>query len=97
MLDVGCGPGSITADLGERVAPGTVPAIDPSPSVVEQAAAHCRERGLENVEVTVGDVHALDPADGRFDVVHAHQVLQHLRDPVEPPASHRARWRRRAG
>lgn len=83
VLDVGCGPGTITADLAERVAPGTVLAIDPARAVVEQAAAHCLQRGLTNVEVTVGDVYALDPADGRFDVVHAHQVLQHLPDPVE--------------
>ena len=30
----------------------------------------------------MGDVHALDFPDHTFDVVHAHQVLQHVADPV---------------
>ncbi len=47
LLDVGCGPGTITMDLAERVAPG------------------------------------LRFDDARFDVVHAHQLLQHLTRPVE--------------
>jgi SAM-dependent methyltransferase len=37
---------------------------------------------VANAEVMVGDVHALTHADAEFDVVHAHQVLQHLADPV---------------
>ena len=82
VLDVGCGPGTITADLAERVAPGTVTAIDSSAAVLEQAARLASERGLENVEFAVADVHALDFPSGTFDVVHAHQVLQHVADPV---------------
>ena len=39
-------------------------------------------RGLDGVDYLVGDVHALDLPDGGFDVVHAHQVLQHVADPV---------------
>ena len=39
-------------------------------------------RGLDNVRFDTGDVYRLDFADGAFDVVHAHQVLQHLTDPV---------------
>ncbi len=37
---------------------------------------------MTNVEFGVGDVYALDHEDATFDVVHAHQVLQHLSDPV---------------
>ncbi len=35
-----------------------------------------------NVRFATGDVYALDFDDASFDVVHAHQVLQHLQDPV---------------
>jgi len=80
VLDVGCGPGTITADIGRRVAPGKVLGIDASAGVIEQA-----RRGADggpNVEFRVADLHALDVEDGAFDVVHAHQVLQHLADPV---------------
>ena len=83
LLDVGCGPASITADLAERVAPGRVVALDAAAGALEAARATLRERRLsEQVEVTSGDVMALPFEDTSFDVVHAHQVLQHLADPV---------------
>ena len=83
LLDVGCGPASITADLTERVAPGRVVALDAAAGALEAARATLRERRLsEQVEVTSGDVMALPFEDASFDVVHAHQVLQHLADPV---------------
>ena len=83
LLDVGCGPASITADLAERVAPGRVVGLDAAAGALEAARATLRERGLsEQVEVTSGDVMALPFEDASFDVVHAHQVLQHLSDPV---------------
>ena len=83
LLDVGCGPASITADLAERVTPGRVVALDAASGALEAARATLRDRGLsEQVEVTSGDVMALPFEDATFDVVHAHQVLQHLADPV---------------
>jgi SAM-dependent methyltransferase len=80
VLDVGCGPGTITADIAARVAPGRVLGIEPVAEPLEQARE--RAAGLANAAFAVGDVYALDHADGSFDVVHAHQVLQHLTDPV---------------
>ncbi|MGW2013441.1 methyltransferase domain-containing protein [Streptomyces sp. NPDC001927] len=82
VLDVGCGPGTITADLAALVAPGRLTAVDASEDVLAKARAVAAERGLENVEFAVADVHALDFPDDSFDVVHAHQVLQHVGDPV---------------
>ena len=80
LLDVGCGPGTITADLARRVAPGTVVGIDRSEDVVAVAAEAAGD--VDGLLFTTGDVYALDAADDSFDVVHAHQVLQHLSDPV---------------
>ncbi|MEM9034911.1 MAG: methyltransferase domain-containing protein [Actinomycetota bacterium] len=82
LLDVGCGPGTITADLADRVAPGRVAAIDASAEVVDEARRTLAARGHGAAEVEVGDVYGLDEPDEAFDVVHAHQVLQHLGDPV---------------
>ncbi|MEU0136950.1 methyltransferase domain-containing protein [Streptomyces sp. NPDC006296] len=82
VLDVGCGPGTITADLAALVAPGRVTAVDASGDVLERAARAAAERGADNVEFAIADVHDLDFPDDSFDVVHAHQVLQHVGDPV---------------
>jgi 2-polyprenyl-3-methyl-5-hydroxy-6-metoxy-1,4-benzoquinol methylase len=82
LLDVGCGPGTITLDLARLVTPARVLGIDPAGAVVEAARLHATERGDDTTRFEIGDVYALDlPADS-FDVVHAHQVLQHLTDPV---------------
>jgi SAM-dependent methyltransferase len=80
VLDVGCGPGTITVDIARRVAPGRVLGIEPVSGPLEQAREHAA--GVDGVEFALGDVYALDHPDGAFDVVHAHQVLQHLTDPV---------------
>ncbi len=82
LLDLGCGPGTITAELAELLAPGRVTAVDASPEVVGAAAVECAQRGVD-VRFAVADAHALGLADGVFDVVHAHQVLQHVGDPVQ--------------
>ena len=83
LLDVGCGPATITADLAERVAPGRVVGLDAASGALEAARATLAERDLPaGVELTDGDVMSLPFDDGTFDVAHAHQVLQHLSDPV---------------
>lgn len=71
LLDVGCGPGTITADLATRVA--SVKGIDASASVIADASAAFGALAFE-----VGD---LFDVTEQYDVVHLHQVLQHLADP----------------
>lgn len=80
VLDVGCGPGTITAGLAERVPHGHVTGLDSSGQVIAQARELAG--GRPNLDFTTGDVYALEYPDGAFDVVLAHQVLQHLGDPV---------------
>ena len=82
LLDIGCGPGTITADLATQVTPGRVTALERTGPALDLARAEIARRGLDTVDFAVGDVHALDFADDTFDVVHAHQVLQHVGDPV---------------
>ncbi|MFI9202084.1 class I SAM-dependent methyltransferase [Streptomyces sp. NPDC053048] len=82
ILDIGCGPGSITADLAALVPHGHVTGLDAAEDVLAHARVAARQRGVRNVDFTTGDVRALGFPDGSFDVVHAHQVLQYLPDPV---------------
>jgi len=80
VLDVGCGPGSITLDLAQRV--GQVIGIEPVEPPLIAAREAAAQRGDTATRFETGDVYALPFEDDRFDVVHAHQVLQHLTDPV---------------
>src|SRR6185312_5058577 len=69
ILDVGCGPGTVTA-------------VEITAEALAIAQDEIARRGTPNVRFAVADVHALDFPDDTFDVVHAHQVLQHVADPV---------------
>ena len=82
LLDVGCGPGTITVGLAEAVAPGEVVGVDFQSSQVEQARAVAAERGVTNVRFEVGDAYRLPFPDRSFDAAFAHAVLMHLREPV---------------
>lgn len=80
VLDVGCGPGTITAGLAQRA--GRAVGLDMSAEMVAAAREHAAAEGVGNAAFEVGSAYEL-PFDGAsFDVVHAHQVLQHLSDPV---------------
>ena len=83
VLDVGAGPGTITVDLAGIVAPGRVTVVEVSDAVLDLSRSEADRRGCHTIDFVVGDVVALDFADDSFDVVHAHQVLQHVADPVQ--------------
>jgi SAM-dependent methyltransferase len=82
LLDVGCGPGTITLDLAEVVAPGEVVGVDDAEAALESAREAARERGDGRTRFERADAERLPYDDASFDVVHAHQVLHHLQDPV---------------
>lgn len=82
ILDVGCGPGTITVDFATYVPQGHVTGIDFSSHPFPDGRAAAAARGVTNVLFEQADATALPYADDTFDVVHAHQVLQHVGDPV---------------
>jgi SAM-dependent methyltransferase len=76
-LDVGCGPGALTAELVERLGTEAVSAIDPSAPFV----AAIRSR-LPGVDVRSGPAEHLPFADNTFDVTLAQLVVHFMADPV---------------
>ncbi|PFG32695.1 methyltransferase domain-containing protein [Sanguibacter antarcticus] len=82
VLDVGCGPGTLTVDLARLVAPGQVTGVDAATSILRSARELAAGSRLGNVSFEHANAYQLPFADDTFDVVHAHQLLQHLSDPV---------------
>src|SRR5690242_11626057 len=70
LLDVGAGPGTITADLARLVEPGRTTALEATADALAITKATFAGLDLE-VGFVVGDVHALDLPDDSYDVVHA--------------------------
>jgi SAM-dependent methyltransferase len=77
VLDVGCGPGALTARLVELVGAGAVSAVDPSASFVEAV----RER-LPGVDVHTGTAERLPFPDGTFGAALAQLVVHFMTDAV---------------
>jgi SAM-dependent methyltransferase len=77
VLDVGCGPGALTAELVSRLGPVAVSAVDPSESFV--AAARARNPG---VDVVRASAEQLPFPDRAFDAALAQLVVHFMTDPV---------------
>jgi ubiquinone/menaquinone biosynthesis C-methylase UbiE len=82
LLDCGCGPGSITVDLAQAVAPGEAIGIDLRKDALMHGRALAWERGIANVAFQAASVYQLPHADGSFDAAFSCAVLQHLAAPV---------------
>src|SRR6478752_2278455 len=77
VLDVGCGPGSLVAELVRRVGAENVTAVDPAEQFV--AAARARNPG---VAVTRASAEELPFGDDEFDAALAQLVVHFMSDPV---------------
>jgi SAM-dependent methyltransferase len=91
VLDVGCGPGALTAELVARIGAEAVAAVDPSASFV--AAARTRHPGVDVREAPAED---LPYPDHTFDAALAQLVVHFMANPVAG-LGEMARVTRRAG
>ncbi len=84
VLDVGCGTGVVVRALARRQDfSGRVTGVDHSPAFIETARRLAAEEGVDRqVEFHVGDAHALEYEDGRFDAVIAHTLISHVAEPL---------------
>jgi SAM-dependent methyltransferase len=86
MLDVGCGPGSVTFLAAELVGrAGSVTGVDRDPAMLAAARAHALSRGQPNVAFIQADVSELGAErwlEARFDAIVGRLILLHLGDPV---------------
>ena len=78
VLDVGCGPGALTAELVKRLGAKAVSACDPSPVFIESVTAN-----FPGATVKIGAIEALPFPDNAFDAALAQLVLHFVVDPVK--------------
>ena len=78
IIDVGCGPGSITLGIAKAVAPGLVTGIDHDSVNIEKAEGLAEETGIENAAFKEGDVLPLPFEDKSFDGAFENNVFTHL-------------------
>jgi predicted O-methyltransferase YrrM len=82
-LDVGCGGGDVTLELGRATGPmGRAIGVDFDETKLEIARQECAEQGVSNVTFEARDVTAWKPGE-LFDVVYARFLLTHLANPGE--------------
>lgn len=85
ILDLGCGPGTITVDLANAVGKsGYVLGVDFAADAIAAAQQYAKQELQQagQIAFAVGDLFELDLPPASFDIVHAHQVLQHVNDPI---------------
>jgi ubiquinone/menaquinone biosynthesis C-methylase UbiE len=81
VLDVGCGPGTLTAEIARRVAPGHVVGMDVNPEMVRAAEEASPPRDVPNLVFYTGDIRE-STWDGEFDLANTARMLQWIRDPA---------------
>lgn len=82
VLDVGCGPGSITLGFADAVFQSEAVGVDLQQSQIAQATALAANKEVKNVRFETADVYSLPFSDHYFDAIFANAVLWHLRDPL---------------
>ena len=82
LFDCGCGPGTITVDLAQEIAPGAAIGIDLREHALTHGRELAQERGITNVAFRAASIYQLPYADASFDAAFACAVLQHLAAPL---------------
>jgi ubiquinone/menaquinone biosynthesis C-methylase UbiE len=75
VLDVGCGPGTLTMEIARRVAPGPVVGMDLNPEMIGAAEVTSPPGRLANLVFYTGDIRD-SGWDGEFDLVNGARTLQ---------------------
>lgn len=87
VLDVGSGPGTITVDFAKNYLTGKdgfIIGIEPTQELIDRSNSYKEEVApeLTNIQFQIGSVYKIPFDDNTFDLVHAHQVILHLHDPI---------------
>jgi ubiquinone/menaquinone biosynthesis C-methylase UbiE len=82
VLDIGCGTGSISAEIARKIPQGTVQGIDLSTTLLETATNFQVAQQIPNLSFAAGDVYDLPVEDKTIDFVYGRLLFQHLNEPL---------------
>ena len=82
VLDAGCGPATISADIADAVFPGKVTALDISSSELDQGRRLAEGREIVNLELVAASVYEMPFPESSFNVVFSLDLLEHLSEPL---------------
>jgi ubiquinone/menaquinone biosynthesis C-methylase UbiE len=83
VLDLGCGPGTLTLDLAAAVLPGRATGLELSAAAIDTARRLAAGRELVNAQFLIGNPAELPYAESTFDLVFSHGLLDRMRRPHE--------------
>ena len=81
VLDLGCGYGGKTVEFRLQCSASRVCGVEPHGSMIERAREYAATRSVDHVEFEVCGARSIPYADGTFDLVVTHDVLEHVDDP----------------
>ncbi|BET68514.1 cyclopropane-fatty-acyl-phospholipid synthase family protein [Opitutales bacterium ASA1] len=91
ILELGCGWGSLTLFMAERLPNAVITAVSNSATQKEHIDAEAERRGLHNVQVVTCDMNRFDAAPGRYDRVVSVEMFEHMKN-YESLMARIARW-----
>ena len=84
ILDVGCGPGTITVDVSASGShPEIVTGLDSSEKMIDQAREVAKKAGVGNCSFEVGDARSLPYDNQTYDITYSNALLDFLADPAQ--------------
>jgi len=83
VLDIGCGPGTITLDVARKLSHGSVTGVDLNEDALKNARKVAIDAGLSNIEFKAGDTYSLEFSDKTFDLIYSHALFEWLQEPVK--------------
>ena len=87
VLDMGCGPGNISAELARFNSAGTVTGMDSSRLLIETALAYKEKHSMGNLAFCVDDIYEPRHLKKGFDFIYCRFVMQHLQNPEKAMAN----------
>ncbi|MDB6080670.1 MAG: hypothetical protein JWO82_4417 [Akkermansiaceae bacterium] len=81
VLDLACGPGTITLGIAAHVHPGQVMGVDIGEAEISRAQENATDAGVENVSFLTGSAYSLPLEDHSVNAVFCHGLFEHLQFP----------------